>query len=280
MALLRNETQNNFTIIGNYILQNKDVSLKAIGMYAKIASLPDRWKFTEAGLVAICRDGKDAVKSALKELEDLNLLYRFRAREENGTLGEAIYFISSHPMTEEEKKEIKGRYYPIDAIEIQQIVDNSELEPMSDFPTLDNPMLDNPQQLNTNILNTNILNTKNIKKERKKEKKPTFDELIDAYTQNEFLREELKNHLATRKAKKAALTNRAIELSLKTLDSLVENKPINDQENEKIKIVQRSIENGWTGFFPIKEKTQQWEQKQKNNNKAGIDDLYAMLEGE
>jgi hypothetical protein len=187
MALLRNETQNNFTIIGNYILQNKNVSLKAIGMYAKIASLPDNWRFTEAGLVAICRDGKDAIKSSLQELEELNLLYRFRARGKNGTLGEAIYFISSHPMSEEEKQEIKGRYYPIDAIEIQQIVDNSELEPKSGFPMLDkpmleNPMLENPQQLNTNILNTNELNTKKSTRFIK----PTLEEIENYITEKQL----------------------------------------------------------------------------------------------
>ena len=112
------------------------------------------------------------------------------------------------------------------------------------------------------------------KKVSKKESKKSFDDLIDLYTQNEELREELKNHLATRKAKKATLTNRAIELSLKTLDSLVENKPINDQEDEKIKIVQQSIENGWIGFFALKEKSQtnqQWTPKQNNTGNPFFD---------
>ena len=93
-----------------------------------------------------------------------------------------------------------------------------------------------------------------IDKERKKErKKETFDELINSYTDNEELREELKNHLATRKSKKATLTNRAIELSLKKLDQLVYKVPINQQEETKLKIVQQSIENGWVGFFELKE---------------------------
>lgn len=97
----------------------------------------------------------------------------------------------------------------------------------------------------------------NNKKVSKKDKKKTFDDLIENYTTNEELREELKNHLATRKAKKATLTNRAIELSLKKLDELVKSVPVNEQEGMKIKIVQRSIERGWIGFFPILE----------NNNK-------------
>lgn len=113
------------------------------------------------------------------------------------------------------------------------------------------------------------------KKESKKEKKQSFDDLINSYTQNEELREELKNHLATRKAKKATLTNRAIELSLKNLDSLVESKPINDQENEKIKIVQQSIAYGWTGFFELKEKGQK--QNKKNDGWDFLNDEFNRL---
>lgn len=106
-----------------------------------------------------------------------------------------------------------------------------------------------------NTLNKHKLKTKteNNKKVSKKDKKKTFDELINNYTTNEELREELKNHLATRKAKKATLTNRAIELSLKKLDELVKSVPVNEQESMKIKIVQRSIERGWIGFFPMPE---------------------------
>lgn len=82
-------------------------------------------------------------------------------------------------------------------------------------------------------------------KERKKERKNSFDDLIDNYTQNPILRQEIKNHLQTRKAKKAAMTNRAIELELKTLDNL------SATDEEKIEIVRKSIERGWIGFFPL-----------------------------
>lgn len=96
---------------------------------------------------------------------------------------------------------------------------------------------------------------KDIEKESKKEStssvkktttKETFNELIDNYTDNEQLRNELKEHLKTRKAKKATLTNHAIELSLKKLDSITTN------DNEKILIVQNAIENGWTTFYPLR----------------------------
>lgn len=109
-------------------------------------------------------------------------------------------------------------------------------------------------------INTDI-NT-NINKERKKEETEnskeevaitsksdtprTFDEIIDSHTDNEQLRSELKEHLRTRKKKKASLTNRAIELSLKELDKLA------DTDEEKILIVQNSIMGGYSKFYKLK----------------------------
>ena len=84
-------------------------------------------------------------------------------------------------------------------------------------------------------------------KRSKKESNVSFDELIDNYTLNEELRAELKNHLKVRKQKKGALTNRAIELSLKELDKLTKNIPVNmvdQQDKKKIEIVQQSILKG------------------------------------
>lgn len=87
----------------------------------------------------------------------------------------------------------------------------------------------------------------NKSKVSKKESGASFDSIIDSYTENEELRFVLKEHLKTRKAKsKAALTNYAIELSLKTLDKLA------TDDNGKIQIVKKSIERGWVGFFPDK----------------------------
>jgi hypothetical protein len=98
--------------------------------------------------------------------------------------------------------------------------------------------------LKNKIKNKNKIREKNIKKEKIFSEK-SFDELIDDYTQNEKLRYELKEHLKIRKAKRAALTNHAIELSIKKLDTLSGN------DEGKIKIVQNAIERGYTSFFEL-----------------------------
>lgn len=88
-------------------------------------------------------------------------------------------------------------------------------------------------------------------------KKDSFNKLIESYTKNEKLQEELKEYLKARKAIKAPLTDRAIKLFLNRLDELT-----NDDE-EKIRIVQNSIMNGWKSFYPLKS-----DQNEQLNNKS------------
>lgn len=83
------------------------------------------------------------------------------------------------------------------------------------------------------------------KKKAPLENQKSFNELIELYTPNKKLQEELKEHLKVRKAKKA-LSNHAIKLSLERLDTLANN------DEEKIKIVQNSIMGGWTKFYELK----------------------------
>ena len=129
-----------------------------------------------------------------------------------------------------------------------------------------------------NIDNNSNISIKASKKEIKKEKeeRKTFDDLIDSYTQNEDLREELKNHLAVRKQKKASLTNRAIELSLKSLDNLTVNVFEKDKDKTKIQIVQQSILNGWIGFFELKEQNNKTKSDLNYNKStfANLESLY------
>lgn len=132
---------------------------------------------------------------------------------------------------------------------------------VSKSDTVENGHTNALSTVNENALST--VSKKVSKKEQgensKKTADQTFDELIESYTDNEELKNELKEHLKTRKAKKGALTNHAIELSLKTLDKLA------NTDKEKILIVQKSIENGWTSFFPLSSR-QQKENKKSNYN--------------
>lgn len=117
--------------------------------------------------------------------------------------------------------------------------------------------------------NSNSISQKQTKVKKAKPKPISFDEIIDAYTENEDLRVELREHLKTRKQKKAALTNRALELSLKKLDKLADN------DEEKIQIVQNSIINGWVGFFELNEKDKN---KLNNHSSYNLDEYVKAMD--
>lgn len=169
-------------------------------------------------------------------------------------------YIFSEIKYREGTKEIENRYLKLvkDPINESSIPIEEKLK--GSLRNVKNPIEEKLKDNNTS--NTTSNNTNN-RKESKKEKKLTFDSLIDSYTENEELRMELKEHLKTRKAKKAAMTNRSIELSLKKLDK------IGKSDEEKIQIVQNSIMNGWIAFFPLKENNQfrqvQPQPQQKDN---------------
>jgi len=162
-------------------------------------------------------------------------------------------------VTVERKGMPAKRYIRINEDAIGQILSNKKSKILTSrsekFELQEVKKIDrNKNKDNKNKVNNN---KKESKKERKTKKlsstsskpdKPSisFDTLIENYTENEQLREELKEHLKTRKQKKAALTNRAIQLSLAKLDQIAAD------DYEKIKIVQNAIMNGWTGFFPLK----------------------------
>ena len=66
----------NYTIMSNYHLKDKSLSLKAKGLLSFMLSLPDGWIFTIKGLVSVCKEQTKAIRSGLKELEEHNYLIR------------------------------------------------------------------------------------------------------------------------------------------------------------------------------------------------------------
>lgn len=143
MSIFRVEKNANYTVISNYHLRDKNLSLKTIGLLSLILSLPENWDYSQAGLAAICKDGEDSIRSGLKELEKYGYLERERERDENGHMRGIIYRIYEIPkdkhcnesnLASKIKSESKAskksqrRNYPLN----------------SDSPKQENPMLVNP----------------------------------------------------------------------------------------------------------------------------------------
>ena len=53
MAILKNKTQGNYTIVSQNIMKDKNLSLTERGMLLTLLSLPDNWHLTVRGLSLI-----------------------------------------------------------------------------------------------------------------------------------------------------------------------------------------------------------------------------------
>lgn len=139
MAVCRVEKTKNYTIMANYHLRDKRLSLKAVGLLSKMLSLPEEWDYTTRGLAAICKDGVDAIGAALKELENCGYLVRHRLRDDRGRMRDTEYVIYESPHTALPDTE------------------NTYL----DNPDMDKPDTENPAQLSKDISDSQKEKNKN-----------------------------------------------------------------------------------------------------------------------
>ena len=69
MAVFRIEKTRDYTVMSNYHLRDRSLSLKAKGLLSLMLSLPEDWDYTMKGLARICKDGIDSISGGIRELE-------------------------------------------------------------------------------------------------------------------------------------------------------------------------------------------------------------------
>lgn len=84
MSIIRIHKTHNYSIISNVVLNDERLSWRARGIAAYLLSKPDDWRINAAHLHRVGREGRDAVRAALKELEDLGYLRRLKEQGEGG----------------------------------------------------------------------------------------------------------------------------------------------------------------------------------------------------
>ena len=97
MAVFRMERTHNFTVMSNYHLRDKNLSLKAKGLLSQMLSLPEDWDYTLAGLASINAEGRDAIRAAVVELEKAGYVRRRQTTQQDGKFGVNEYIIREHP---------------------------------------------------------------------------------------------------------------------------------------------------------------------------------------
>lgn len=232
MAVIRVNNTKGFTVMSNYHFQDKEISLKAKGLLGLMLSLPSNWDYSVNGLVAIVKENKAAVQTALKELEEHKYLKRTRVQDETGRF-DYIYDIYEKPYDKLPCTE--NRCTDIQCTEVQ--------------------CTENQPQINTNKQNTNKQSTKELNTNEYKEKnikKESVNSVISEYTENKDLQDALHGFVEMRTKARKPLTVRAMKLSLNVLDNLA----VDDVT--KIAIVNQSIVHTWSTFYKL-----------QNNNNGG-----------
>lgn len=194
MAIYRVERTRDYTVMSNYHLKDRELSLKAKGLLSMILSLPDEWNYTLRGLAAISKEGVDAIGSTVRELEKAGYIIRRQLRGDKGRISDTEYTIYEQPHKQDNPSDVE--------------VSNLN-EPHTDFPDVDRPSAKKPAELNTNAENTQRENTNRVNTDvsnthsfdHSVENAEQQDENIkaagttDGKTEIQTLREDIKNQI-------------------------------------------------------------------------------------
>jgi hypothetical protein len=100
-------------VVNHTIAKNKEISLKAKGLFFTVMALPDNWDFSIEGICKILKEEKTAVYSAIKELKEHGYCKVEKMHDDDGKIKKWEYF-----------------FYEV---------------PLSGFPQVDDPQVDDPQ---------------------------------------------------------------------------------------------------------------------------------------
>ena len=187
--------------MANFHLRDKSLSLKAVGLLSKMLSFNDGWKFSTKGLSAICKEGPDAILSALRELEKHGYLVRHRQRDGKGRMSSTIFEIYEEPQESTPEREIP----------------HTE-NPCVEKPDVDNPRGDKSAQINTDQVitqkrNNSLSNYQSINLDG-------MDRMAERASYEELIRENLELELLERNNRiDADRVNELVEIMLDAICS-------------------------------------------------------------
>lgn len=155
MAVYRVERTRDYTVMSNHHLKDTSLSLKAKGLLSLMLSLPDDWNFNMRGLSSICKEGLEAIGSALKELEKAGYMVRNQLRGANGRITDTEYIIYERPQEPAPADpDTAGPDTPPPDTTLPYPGNPDVVEPNMADPSAENPALLNTKKSNTKKTNT------------------------------------------------------------------------------------------------------------------------------
>lgn len=147
--IVRVEKTGNYSVIANQAANDPALSLKAKGLFYFLMTKRDEWNISERGLSTVLKEGREAISSALNELEQAGYLKR---QQKHGPDGRFIF----------------------EAILYEQ--------PWSEIPSVEDPA-----RLNTNIVNTENTTTTVVGRSAplppESKKSPEIDTALDYWAE-------------------------------------------------------------------------------------------------
>jgi predicted transcriptional regulator len=249
MAVIRVAKTDNYTVMSNHHLRNKNISLKAKGLMSLMLSLPPSWDYSIGGLAAICKESHTSIRSALKELEQNQYLIRERKNNKKG------YFTYEYTLYEVPSPHA-GKQHTDSAYADKQYTE--------EVHTVSN------RQINKDELIKDELNKEKIKKDKTNTTKPkskiktnrisSYDEILNSLVTNESLKELYKDFIESREAMEAPITRQGLKVLIDRCEKL-------SNHNVRIQklLLETALVNGWKNVF-LPSETHQEEAKQEAMN--------------
>ncbi len=159
--------QAHFSIIANQPVKNKSLSYKARGILWLCLTRPDDWRFNAQYLINMSeKDGRDAVKSGLKELEEAGYMFRRSIRDpETGQWAGSVWLVFEYPWQTLGYQEAELT----EAVTETMIAGYSDETPQTGFPATVHPSTGQPLAGNPPLLKTDsVLKTDSTNNGEKK----------------------------------------------------------------------------------------------------------------
>lgn len=133
LLIVRRRHAGNFTQIPNSLIRNEHLSLKALGVIVHLLSLPPGYRISLEGLCAVRKEGETAMRTAIKQLENLNYMRIVRDRSASGQFIQSRWIVSDEPIV--------------------------DWAPHLENPRVEEPVLDHPVQGDQGATNTGFKET-------------------------------------------------------------------------------------------------------------------------
>ena len=129
MSVIRVNKSRDYTVMSNLHLREKSLSLKAKGLLSVMLSLPDDWDYSIKGLVAILKEDRTAVDSAMKELKQFGYVVvdKIMPNETKSGRIEYVYNVFEQPKTRTQKQDLEKQGIEILGLESKHQLNTKQL---------------------------------------------------------------------------------------------------------------------------------------------------------